>query len=703
MSNTYIFTPKKKPIIAKRRAGNSLPVITTDAAITALRADGWSADMTNPPTLDPIGAPKYVVLDRNAFSAVGAPIVVRETLILTRRVRLPAPDNATLEASRVAMSSHAYAGDTVVGSAAVNNSTLSSPKPTANWALPDRRIVGNNLRLEVVAFHRNARNREQVACVVFTVTDGTTTITQTINNSSALGHAGDRNAVIGYAANIDITSLANVQLTANAKVYPWIGGAASVLDSADGAAGSREFRPQIYRKNPTLAATPSLIYVAVAGGNDANAVVSTDAATAKASPAATVAGAIARLRAQVAGNRIDGCEVRLMAGTHVFSAVAVNTYITDCAVIVTRDPDSARSLCVLSYGTATAVWQCPFVHFRDLSIVRAGVSALGVSTFFIMENVDLDNASRNATIAQSNARGYLLGVTISNLSQLALGGAATTGYNLIRGVDGGTLGLTTANPQVEQWLVLGCHLRGVVFSTAAKAGSRGIVAFNRCMGLAGSSIPLQIGAAENIEGFALIQNVLEWVGTALTANFRPSGDAATGNITNMLVHNNTFAGFAAYGRGNILYDETSATLRTHTLNSFKGNLHSQINYKSDIFAQVSALPNVSLRVNTWSYGFGVDCEGEIALYRDAGGGGFSQDYPGLRSVIGTSDTVPLVAAFTDYRGTTIGPVAGAGGGTYSIGSGSVAAARLASPVLRFDMTGTERAATNDAAGAYRMP
>jgi hypothetical protein len=674
----------------------------TDPAITGLRADGWSADMTSPPTMQPETTPRYVVLDRPGFTSSGTPTTHRDNVVLTRRVRLPAPNNATLDASRVALSSHAYAGDVIVGSGAANNSPLASPKPTANWALPDRRIVGNSLRLEVVAFHRNARAREQVACVVFTVTDGTTTINQTVSASSVLGHAGDRNAVVGYAATIDISTLANVQITANAKVYPWIGGAGAVLDSADGAAGSRDFRPHIYRKNPTLAATPWLIYVAVSGGDDVNAVVSTDAAMAKAAPAATVAGAIARLRAQVAGNRIDGCEVRLMAGTHVLSAVAFNTYITDCAVVVTRDPDSARAACILSYGSAATAWQCPYVHFRDVSMVRTGTSALNITTFYIMENVNLDNASQNTQMSNGNARGYLLGVTITNLSQLTLTGAATTGYNMLRGIDGGTLGTTTLNPQIEQWLVLGCHLRGAVFSAGAKAATRSIIGFNRMMGLAGSSIPLPLGVSENVEGFALIQNVFEWSGTTLTASFRPSGDSNTGNITNMLVHHNTFAGFWAYGRGNILYDETSGTLRTHTLNSFKGNLHTQINYKSDIFAQANALPTPELRTGTWSYNFGVDCEGEVALYRDAGAGGFSQDYPGLRSVIGTSDTVPLTAAFSDYRGTTSGPTVSAGGGTYSIGAGSIAAARLANPVLRFDVTGVVREVAPQAAGAYRL-
>lgn len=674
---------------------------TTDPAITGLRADGWSADMTAPPTLDPEGAPRLVVLDRAGFDAAGVATTHRESLVLTKRVRQPFPNQATLDATRVALSSHVYATDAVVGSGAPNASLLASPKPTANWALPDRRVVGNTLRLEVVAFHRNARAREQIAAVVFTVTDGTITVTQTVSTSSVLVHPGDRNAVIGYAADIDISTLAAGQITANAKVYPWIGGAAAVLDSATGAANSREFCPQIYRKDVARAATPPLIYVSPTG-NDTTAVLSTDAATAKATPAATLKGAIERARVQASGNRIDGVEIRLMAGTHAVSAVAANTYLDGAAARITRDPDSPRASCIFQFGAAAAVLQLPWLHLIDVTVNRAGVSALGVSSKYIMENVDLLNASQNSQMSQTNARGYMLGVTVTGVSNLTFSGAAATGYSLLRGVDAGALGTTSAHPGIEYWLVLGCHLRGVNLQPGGKASTRAIVAFNRIMGLAGSSIPLGLSTTENVEGFALIQNVFEWSGTALTASWRPSGDSATGNITNMIVHNNTFAGFWAYGRGNILYDETNGTLRSHTLNSFKGNLHCQINYKSDVFSGATlALADASSRVGTWSYGFGVDCEGEVALYRDAGVGSFSQDYPGRRSVIGTSDTVPLNAAFTDYRGTTAGPVAGAGGGTYSIGAGSVAAARLASPVLRFDTAGNARLAANDAAGAYR--
>ena len=53
--------------------------------------------------------------------------------------------------------------------------------------------------------------------------------------------------VLMTAANIDISALANpASITVNAKVYPCIGGAASVADSSVLSAGARGFTPQIH-------------------------------------------------------------------------------------------------------------------------------------------------------------------------------------------------------------------------------------------------------------------------------------------------------------------------------------------------------------------------------------------------------------------------------------------------------------------------
>ena len=218
--------------------------------LSAVAADGWQATVATPTDLSL--AP--VMLARQGFDATGAATSYAESVRLGKRVRQPYPNQATLTANAVALTDYVYSTDTIVGVA--NNSTEISPKPVANWSLVGRKVVGNALTLELVAFHRNGRAGKPVACVEFRASDGTTTVTAKVSTLVVSPEAGDRAAVLVYRATLDITALADGALiTANAKVLPWIGGAASVLDSAASAV-AREFSPQTYVKNIARAAAP---------------------------------------------------------------------------------------------------------------------------------------------------------------------------------------------------------------------------------------------------------------------------------------------------------------------------------------------------------------------------------------------------------------------------------------------------------------
>ena len=269
--------------------------VTPAAPFSAVNADGWTVTYPSPPAIDPMGAPVPVPLSRAGFAAEGVPTTHTDTLTLTKRVRLPYPNQAVLSASTVALSDYVYATDSIAG--VTNLSVAVSPKPIANWVMTDRRVVGDMVTLEVVAFHRNARGGDQVACIEFSATDGTATVTTLVNASSVSPRPSDRNAVVVYRCDLDISTLANpAVITCNAKVYPWIGSAASVRDSA--ASGiAREFSPRVFVRNTARHATPPLAYVAT-GGNDTTGVVSTAPATASAQPFATVLGAIKGLKAQ---------------------------------------------------------------------------------------------------------------------------------------------------------------------------------------------------------------------------------------------------------------------------------------------------------------------------------------------------------------------------------------------------------------------
>lgn len=690
----------------RRRWGSPAPTgPLSDPSITSARADSWSVACTAPPTMDPVGSPRYLALSRAGYSLTGAATNHVETLVLTRRVRQPYPAQASFDASRVSLSDYVYATDMILGGA-TNNASEVSPKPIANWALPDRRVVGNSLRLELVASHRNARSRSQVACVEFRATDGITTVTQVVSAPSILGLASDLNAVLGYACNLDITSLSAGPVTANAQVFPWIGGAASVLNSADQSA-VREFRPQVFLKNVTLASNPVYIYVNASTGNDTSGAVSTVAATAEATPCASAAGAVNR--AVAVNGSLDGVEIRFMAGAHVLSTAAIIATRAQATAecIFTRDPNATKAGVILQFG-ATAVrlrfgaaggW----LRIKGTTLDRTGAQGFSGEASsrlrVIIEDFVFANNSQNATLFANSDGGWLGGSFTGLTGNSILGPVAAGDHVLMRGVSGDLNG-----GALQLWNILGCNLdRPNLITSGTKSASGAIFAFNKIKGPTGTTC-IVLAQTSDVVGCAILQNVLEWTSTQTGHFIGISNDSQVGNGAHIVMHHNTIAGFWNSGRCNLFYDEGS-TPRTNKLHSFVGNIHCALNTKGDVFRGANeAGADASSRTGNWAYLYGVGCRSEVSMFMDANSGGlgtsFAQDYPGLGASIGTSATLRNDPLFTDYKASTSGPTAGIGGGDYSLQAGSPAIGRVKAPVLAFDLAGATRSVTASAAGAY---
>ncbi|WP_426031949.1 hypothetical protein [Cypionkella sp. TWP1-2-1b2] len=669
------------------------------ANFQSVNADGWSNTYASPPTFAPNVTPESFTVSRQGFDITGAAITVAEDMICTQRIRQPYPSQASLTTNLVAMSDYVYSTDTISG--VTNNSTEISPKPITNWALTDHRVVGNTVHLEVVGFHRNARDREEIACVEFSATDGTTTVTQKVSTSIILGHPGDQFPVIGYACDLNISTLANpATVTCNAKVYPWIGGPAAVADSAASSV-AREFSPRVYLRNTTLAANPVYVYVNATTGNDTTGAVSTTAATAEAAPCLTIAGAINRLHG--VNTSVDGCIIRLMAGTHVFATTAIVATRTQSVgeLIITRDPNTTRAAAIVQYSSvrprlgAAGGW----LRYSDVSIQRTSTGTTQGETASILkltfESVNYDNGTNNAT-ALSNSDAQWLGVVFSNVVGCnSFTGASTRENRMYRGVIA-TLSQATT---LEGWFVVGSLLTtagSLSFGTRSASGA--IVAFNKF-----SSAPVastfSVGSSSDVIGAAFVQNIVEYVSATSNTSLFLCADAATGNTQHVVIHSNTFTGFYNNGRSNLFYDE-GATPRTNKLHSVRGNIHVQVNTKGDVFVTNGA------RVGNWAYLYGVGCEAEFSQFIDAGNGGlgtsFAQAYAGLAANLGTSPTARNDPLFVSNQGTTSGPMAGAGGGNYALQAGSPCAAKVKRPPLRFDMAGATRSATLATIGAYEI-
>lgn len=669
-----------------RGTGSAAP-----APFQTVNPDGWSVAASDPAAA--VG--QSVSVSRQGYVGIVA-ATITQSLRCTTRVRLPFPDQATLSADRVALSDYIYATDTIAGVA--NTSAEISPKPVANWALPDRVVVGNTLLAEVVAFHREARAREQVAAVEFYATDGATTVSQVVTQSVISGAVGDQVPVIVYRCDLDISTLANpATITLNARVYPHVGAVASVLDSADQSA-ARAFSPRVYRRDTARAAAPVLAYVA-GGGNDTTGAVSTDAALAAATPCATIAGAINRLVA--VNGSVDGCEIRCTAGTHVLSSAGIGSTRAQnhAHLVITRDPLVARSAVTLTCGAAATRLRLGaaggWLTIRGVQFQRTGTtqpqgeSASPLRVHF--EDVAFDNAAIGAAIFGGNCDGAFFGVTFNAVTSQLLN-AGTREIRAIRGcvIPAGAGG-------IEGWLVLGTQVSAPTgsFVRGTRSASGAILAYNYMISPSSSNGFVSIAGDDDVTGYAVVQNIVEYTSAVSGPSIRVSADSATGNTSHVIVHHNTFSGFFNNGRANLFYDD-GPTARAHKLMSVRANLHSQINHKGDVFVADGT------RLGGWAYLYGIGCQGEFSQFIDAQSGGiggsFAQAYPGPDADIGTSAAARNDPLFVEYRGTASGPVAGLGGGDYRLQAASPAKG-MAAALLRFDAAGLERAGLTGS-GAY---
>ena len=694
---------------------------------SSVNAAGWSVEYSStPPGLNPLSS---FFVTRQGFDATGTATTFADTLVATQRVRVAG--TTELSSLTVAASDYAYSTDTILG--VTNNSTEASPKPVAQWVTADHAVVGDTLTVELVAYHRDARNNLPVACVVGTATDGTNTVTATSATPIVLAHPQDRNAVIGYRLTFNVASLTdNATVTVNAKVYPRVGTVASgsVLDSAAGTADTWGFCPQVYYRSTSLAANPKYVYVDATNGNDTTGVASTNAATASASPCLTWIGAVSKLRGSTAGAASGGIvRVKASGGTLALGTTSATFQVYQGVGETIIESDPSGSTATVSWNSAINTY-CPYIRWRNLNMVRAGNVALPNGTIsttyarWTLENVTVDGGGFASALAGAQRTIRIIGMTLTNAGSQVLTIAATAntngyGYTLIRG-----LYTTISMLETEMQCFVGSYcVNGARRATStARMPSGNIIAYNRFMNITGSSVAFGWGgtgtgsevntlvatlggtAPLTVTGLVFVQNAVEKADAANAASFRLSGDGDGFNIVHPIVWNNTFAGFSLQGRANTLYDENSSYVRNYKLSSFRGNLWSQLNNKSDIFI------NDATHIGNWAYHYGVGCYSEFTQFAAAdasvpsSGASFSQDYGGLGSTWAPQQYVRTDPLFVSYQGTTgtSGGVvsAGTGGGDYHLTSSSPCLGKITSAVqpLGYDLDGTAR--TRGSVGAY---
>lgn len=685
----------------------------SSAPFTAIAADGWQATVTSPTDLSM--SPANVL--RAGFDETGSAVTYTDTVKLTKRVRQAYPSQASFTANNVALSEYVLSTDTVVG--ATNNSTLTSPKPIANWAMPQRLVVGSTLHWEILAFHHFARANaasvgKQVACVRVRANDGTTqTAWQTVNAVSLSSYVEDAVPLYTYQGDIDTSGLANGLIWLEGEVYPWVGGTAAVQKSEDNQTAGlqqRNFCRAYFVKNASRASAPPLAYVA-STGNDATGVISTTAATAQASPFLTVKGAIvaARTALGTAAGSYDGLRIRIVDSVNI-DTPAFNTYGWGVgAVIIERAPGTSRASAVATIN-ASARFYLPTITtvaeacltFYDVSVVLGGLFTLSgeASTKLHVQFFNCNFATGGfATSLRSNSSlAYYGAIVTGNGTTFADPGDYT-----IRAIRGTTVDFNAASP--AGWLTAGCILTRAAAPSFSNAAQNNHIWFNnKYLNPDPNNSPLYFAGSVSggdLGGVAFVQNLVERL-TGTNPGMSLSADTAFGNITHAVVQHNTIPGSEGLSRYNIAYDDHATVARTHKFISFKGNIGPALNTKGDVHMSNAA------RLGNFAFHHGVACVGNFFKNYDGAAANpvtgpstlaFGQAYAGIGSVIGGGD--PLFTNNQAISGTSGAPVSGAGGGTYTLQAGSPAKNLVPAPLLSRDLAGTDRSTGTQNAGAYQ--
>ena len=679
----------------------------TDPDVLSINANGYMVEHADPAKID---GKTVLVLDSVGFDGNGEAVTHRIVRPITARLRQPYPNQAQNDPSKVVPSDYIYATDVIVRDDPVaNNSTETSPKPIANWIMPDRLLVGRAIDWEVVAFHRNARLGRQVACVQVRATDGeTTTPWQTISEVSISNLCEDANPIEVYAGNLDVSALDDGLITLQGRVLPWIGDAESIFDSADQSA-TREFSARYFLKNETRADNPPLAYVS-STGNDSTGIWSSTPSTAEATPFLTIGGAMAAMNhttrgAPVTGGIMDGCRIRVV-DTVNFGTTGTARPQNIAGVIVERAPNTDRA-------AATIIWDATFrarlgvgslaapltegaITFYDVSLNRTGAFTIsGDSGTYLQVRLWNCVLTNNSTASIRNlSHFYFYGVTIAGTAP-SLNVASNLEYRIFRGLTADVNGAT------EAALLIGSNITRSSGTTFADPSRGAIIYNNKFLNPSATNGAGRFNgnvAHTNFGPLALVQNLIETTHTtSSTIGFAIAADAQLGNLIHAVVMHNTLTGYGSVGRSNFYYDEHPTVPRFHRLIREAGNIYSQLNTKGDVFMQDGT------RLGQRAYSHGVGVEGNFSMFRPNSNTPFSENqvYPGIYSSIATSPSRRSDPLFVDYQGTAGDGAAtiGMGGGDYRLQEESPARGRVSSAGLAFDLAGNARGMIT-AAGAF---
>ena len=588
---------------------------TTRASITALNANGWTANDNTPITYDPVGDPQYVISLDAGFDGSGNAATITRNLLIRKRLRQAYPSQASLTSNTAVIGDYIYATSNIVGF--TNNSTLAAPKPGAMWLNRDRETVTSatsgvyTARLAVA--HPYARSGRPVASVKFFATDGTTTVDSGfISAMSTISYSAGGLSIPHFAGSLNFATLTQgASITVWAIIYPWVGAAFDISTDAD-TYPSPNLTTLRVLNDRTDGYGKAYAYVDSVNGNNATGVTSTTRATAIANPYLSVAGAAAAIKtynnANLGRNCSDGGVVLLKEGstTVTFTIQTTASTINWPLTIEAEDPTKAATTFFGDNGTSIPNSMPSKLVLRNLTIRRNTTGSITM----------LDNSA--ASLSYTNMMAFENCIGDSGGFAAYNGFIFKTGVMYATNCSGpyfGQVGITgTVNKAVKSvgcssgWAnsqtcfgMLGCSGGSMINLPATSARVAGAGQFcGWCFITAGSDGGPMVSSNDVIgaRGFFMIGTVIERLVGNTTPLVQINADSDLNTTQNVVVQCNTIVG----ARMNHQYQDLGSTTIAKS-GYFQYNvITSGFNTKTDIFPNPTSDGN---RVGNWPAAFHV--------------------------------------------------------------------------------------------------
>lgn len=535
---------------------------------------------------------------------------------------------------RVALSDFIYQDDTVTATilsgfytktgtpnnattdlAVTNNSTLAYPTSVGRWAwVPYEQVQSSPYVIEATIFNRFAKNGKPVAAVEFTCTDehahSVVVNVLEMTKSTRDSASASGNSVLVYAATVDLSTLTALdKITCNFKVYPWVGHAASVLDSSTNSDPDDRLTPFVFLndKNDTLQGGFAIVDPANGAtwssghanvfATEAEAVTAYGTTSNSWKYIGDALKAIKDYNDNHSGTGVadlGGGTVLLIAGNHSDMGVTAPTITAMQNTWVTIRPLSSitdNTSVVINVHTAV---KYPLAngkyHWKNVTVNSADAYTLGNGSS-ISAHLWIDNVAFTTAGAQSISGlrySYATNCTsVSAYDWLLKNDSLIQAWRLVRG-NKANRAATVAGRYAHPYCVLGNDGLIPAQSSVDTGNARGLAindnaiwAFNTNTGYTGTAVAvLSFGlVTERPQGIAIVQNLVETPVNGASVAFSIVNDSSTVPSNNVIIWNNTIVG----NRCNLGYNDVGTNNNLHKNWSVVGNILWNINNKDDTF------------------------------------------------------------------------------------------------------------------------